>query len=308
MKDQKKIYYTVAVVTYNSSKTILETLESVSRQTYKNIELIISDDCSKDNTLAICEEWVHKNKDKFARTKILVSKENTGISPNRNRCVREASGEWIKFVDGDDMLTPSSIESYVNRIEDDIHCIMGKYYILKNQQDKTESTIDCDLLNSTASEQLMRQEQKMFISWPGLSFRTETWLALGGMDERFPMLDDSPFIIKVLEAGYKFHGLDEFVFIYRIHAASAQRSMGFHISHVNYVNLVLVPKYKRRKKYIDYWHDKWWSKKELLKIEGKNIRSNFVYLLMLLTDSKEWKYLIRDKVYRPIVFYWRRRL
>lgn len=52
----------IQVVTYNAAKTILETLESIKAQTYPPIELIISDDCSRDNTVEICREWVMDNR------------------------------------------------------------------------------------------------------------------------------------------------------------------------------------------------------------------------------------------------------
>ena len=48
----------VVIITYNSEKTIIETLESIKNQTYKNIELIISDDFSKDNTVEICKQCI----------------------------------------------------------------------------------------------------------------------------------------------------------------------------------------------------------------------------------------------------------
>ena len=51
----------VVVITYKSANTILETLESFKQQTYKNIELIVSDDCSPDHTVEVVEEWI-KNK------------------------------------------------------------------------------------------------------------------------------------------------------------------------------------------------------------------------------------------------------
>lgn len=52
----------VIVITYNSAKYVLETLESIRVQSYQNIELIISDDCSKDNTIDICRNWIGKMK------------------------------------------------------------------------------------------------------------------------------------------------------------------------------------------------------------------------------------------------------
>ena len=76
----------VPVVTYNSANTILETLESIKAQTYPNIELIISDDCSTDNTIELCLEWLELYKERFTRTEVLTVEKNTGVSANVNRC------------------------------------------------------------------------------------------------------------------------------------------------------------------------------------------------------------------------------
>ncbi|MDR0866392.1 MAG: glycosyltransferase [Candidatus Symbiothrix sp.] len=296
---------TVAVVTYNSSKTIIETLESVKRQTYANIELIISDDHSLDNTLEIIHEWVTHNKDRFVRIELLSSDINRGIVPNRNKCIGAAQGEWIKFVDGDDMLTTNSIESYQRVMDDSVHFIMGDFIELNEKEETKEYLIDTNFFQLDASEQLVLQQQKARILWPGVIHRRETLIRLDGLDERFPMLDDFPFFIKALKAGYKFNGVNAFVFIYRVHSGSAQRSEKFHLSHVNYVNQILVPEYKKEKKYIDYWHDKLWSEKELAKLNNKPAKSALIYLLMLISDPKEWYYIIRNKIYRPVVFKWR---
>jgi len=179
---------------------------------------------------------------------------------------------------------------------------MGNYYEINGQDKKKEHLINLSFFEQLSSVQLIEQEKKLNVLWPGTFHRRETWLKIGGMDERFPMLDDTPFFIKVLELGYKFYGINEFVFIYRVHSDSAQKSLGFHISHVNYINQVVVPKYKKEGKYVDYWHDKLWTKKELLKLDGKNVKAGFIKALMLVSDTKEWKYLIRDKIWRPIVF------
>ena len=52
----------ISVITYNSSKYILDTLDSVKAQTYPNLELVISDDCSTDNTIDLCKDWVKRTK------------------------------------------------------------------------------------------------------------------------------------------------------------------------------------------------------------------------------------------------------
>jgi len=51
----------IVIATYNSSLTIIEALESVRKQSYKNIEIVITDDCSQDNTIEICRKWLNKH-------------------------------------------------------------------------------------------------------------------------------------------------------------------------------------------------------------------------------------------------------
>ena len=85
----------IVVITYNSEKYILETLESAKTQTYRNLELIISDDCSTDRTVQVCQHWLEINRDFFINSKLIESPKNTGIPSNVNRGVNKAEGKWI---------------------------------------------------------------------------------------------------------------------------------------------------------------------------------------------------------------------
>ena len=104
----------VGVIAYNSAEYILDLLESVKAQTYQNIELIVSDDKSSDNTVAICKEWISKNKDRFVRAEVIVPENNTGTAGNYNRALFASNGEWVKFIDGDDILFPNCLEDNVD--------------------------------------------------------------------------------------------------------------------------------------------------------------------------------------------------
>ena len=88
----------VVVITYNSAQYVLETLNSIKEQSYSNIELIISDDCSKDKTVEICRDWLAKNKEKFVRTELITVEKNTGTSANINRGIKASKGKWIKSI------------------------------------------------------------------------------------------------------------------------------------------------------------------------------------------------------------------
>ncbi|GAB1452027.1 hypothetical protein MASR2M47_20830 [Draconibacterium sp.] len=100
----------IVVITYNSSKFILDTLESAKEQTYQNLELIITDDCSTDNTIEICQNWIEKNSYRFVNTELITVEKNTGTAPNANRGLKVSKGEWIKFIAGDDFLLTNCID------------------------------------------------------------------------------------------------------------------------------------------------------------------------------------------------------
>lgn len=107
---------TIGVLTYNSEKYVIETLESIKSQTYLNIELIISDDCSCDYTVDRCSEWIEKNRGYFVNVLILTVKTNTGTAGNCNRVLAKSNGKWLKFLGADDLLSPSAIENYVRYV------------------------------------------------------------------------------------------------------------------------------------------------------------------------------------------------
>lgn len=104
----------VIVGTYNSSRFVIETLESIKAQTYVNIELIISDDCSADNTVALCENWLNENDNRFLGSKILTSENNSGIPANCNRGVKAARGDWVKLIAGDDFISNKYLMECMN--------------------------------------------------------------------------------------------------------------------------------------------------------------------------------------------------
>ena len=83
----KAVYPLISIIaiTYNSAKYIVELLESAKAQTYSNIELIISDDCSTDDTVAVCNSWIVKNTTLFNKLTLITAEKNTGIAPNVNR-------------------------------------------------------------------------------------------------------------------------------------------------------------------------------------------------------------------------------
>lgn len=112
MREQPLV--SIIVPVYNVSAYLEEALDSLISQTYKNIEIIIIDDGSKDNSGKICDEYAAKDN----RIK-LIHKENGGLSAARNTALEIFSGDYITYVDSDDAVVPSYVETMLNTIERD---------------------------------------------------------------------------------------------------------------------------------------------------------------------------------------------
>ena len=111
------ILVSVVVLTYNDAPFIEETLNSIKDQTYKNIELVVSDDYSSDDTVERCKCWIDQNRERFINVQLLTVEKNTGVTYNITRAEKAAKGEWIKGLGGDDLLAPNCMEKFVEYIQ-----------------------------------------------------------------------------------------------------------------------------------------------------------------------------------------------
>lgn len=98
----------ISVITpaFNAEKFIVDTIESVLSQTYENWEMIIVDDCSSDNTARVVKEYC----DKDSRISLIRHSTNQGVAAARNTALSKARGEYIAFLDSDDMWFPEKLE------------------------------------------------------------------------------------------------------------------------------------------------------------------------------------------------------
>ena len=111
----------VIIPAYNIEKYLGRTLDSVLTQTYANLEIIVVNDGSKDGTAALINSYAEKD-----RRIIAIHKENGGVSSARLRGIQAATGAWIAFVDGDDLIEPWMYERLLNNAKqygaDISHC------------------------------------------------------------------------------------------------------------------------------------------------------------------------------------------
>ncbi|NTV05222.1 MAG: glycosyltransferase [Chlorobiaceae bacterium] len=252
----------VVVVTYNSSKFVLETLESIKSQTYRNIELIITDDCSKDDTGEICRKWLDENKGRFVNAKLIVAQKNTGISGNCNRGLSAVNAEWVKIIAGDDILESFALSEYITFVLTDssIKFVSCQVTVFSDDEKK------CGLISSqyeVFDAPIQRQFKYLlttgnFIVGASMFFNVDIARKIGGFDERFPMLDDYPFFVKVYKEGYRFYLLKKPLVRYRVHGNNASLSNNslFADSSSRFYDAVIPALLLQNRLFLHYWDSK----------------------------------------------------
>jgi len=245
----------IIVITYNSSKYVLETLESAREQTYKNIELIVSDDASADNTVSICRQWIDENRDRFARVELITVPENTGTSANCNRGVKNAKGDWVKLIAGDDALLQNCIADNINYLSEN-----STASIIQSNVQFFEDTFEDNNFMGISQVELMpffktnitSKEQYRLILTGNKVIVTSVFIKkqlicdVDGFDEEIPLIEDGPFFTKVLRRNYKIECISAVTVKYRRHIPSKEENRGIVLSATYAKNLLIYSKkYKK---------------------------------------------------------------
>lgn len=121
---QDKALVTIICLCYNQQEFVLESLDSVINQDYKNIELIIVDDCSTDNSKSIIENWLADN----PGIPLIANKTNLGITKAFNQALQLAKGDYIIDLAADDILVPNCVRLQINAFENSHYKNLGVVY------------------------------------------------------------------------------------------------------------------------------------------------------------------------------------
>lgn len=221
----------IVVVTYNSEKYVIETLESIQSQTYSRLELIITDDCSKDNTVGLCINWIKKNEHRFENTKIITSQTNTGISSNMNRGCSQASGEWIKPIAADDILLQDAISNYTQCVKQNPQILalfaQAQCFISDNGEKRLlkviPSTEETFIYSLSPLQQFKILLHDNLIKAPTSFIKRQVYDDFK-FDERYKYLEDYPYWLNITLHGVKLSYLDKITVLYRVSNQSISHS------------------------------------------------------------------------------------
>ncbi|MFZ4455578.1 MAG: glycosyltransferase [Bacteroidales bacterium] len=299
----------VIISTYNSSRFIIETLESIRTQTWSNVELIVTDDCSTDQTVALVDNWFNAHREAFSQVELITSPMNTGVSANANRGLVVARGEWIKFLGADDTLLPDCITQNMNvvRLNPDIRVLFSRVHLYLNQFEQScwlktiPGTISSDGI--FAEKRTALSQYKMLLVSdrinfsPSIFINTQTLRSVGGFDEKYRLLEDYPLWLNLTRNGHKLYYFPEITVNYRQHEGAINNMVRNYLIKPNYFRTELF-----RKEYIypylpwDMQLDQrfvWWVS-QLFKGEqmNRNRSINIFVYIFLTTYLNPFKYYI----------------
>lgn len=155
-----KDYGLVSIITpsYNCCDFIGATIESIQSQTYRNWELIITDDCSTDNSRELIESYAKND----SRIKLLALRENSGAGIARNTSIKEAKGKYIAFCDSDDRWSPEKLDKQLAFMENHGYVLTHTSYMTCDENDNVLGIVVCRKKESFSS--MCRDDKMGFLS------------------------------------------------------------------------------------------------------------------------------------------------
>ncbi|MDD6388172.1 MAG: glycosyltransferase family 2 protein [Bacilli bacterium] len=199
----------IIVPVYNAQKYLKKCINSIINQTYKNIEILLINDGSIDNSLEICKEYEKKD----SRI-IVINKKNKGVSNTRNVGIKKSTGDYIVFIDSDDWFELDAIETMYNIIkEKNLDMVRFNYQINGKPQTSYTNVTDFEknILNGNIPAYVcIFIFKKQFIK--NILFK-----------EDISMMEDTTFIVELLEKKPKLLLSDKVIYNYYLREDSLSR-------------------------------------------------------------------------------------
>ena len=272
MKEQPLV--SVIIPAFNAQNYLIDAVDSIKNQTYTNLEIIIIDDGSTDNTYVVAQKLTQGD----ARVVLYKNEKNMYIAKTRNKAIMLCKGKYIVWQDADDISQPQRIMHQVEFME--THADVG---ICGGFLQSFDSSGDLDVRTYAADDSPLRKNIFRFspVAQPAAIVRRECFDKVGLFDENFPPAEDLDMSFRIGQY-YKFANLQEIVIRYREHEKS---------NTVEKMSRMLSLTLQIRKKY---------SNSHGYKMSKVDNLAYFVTYLMQLVDP--WFTITLFKFFRKVLF------
>lgn len=202
----------VVMPAYNGERFIAAAIESVLQQTYPDWELLIVNDGSTDRTLAVIAPYLESQSDRIR----LINQSNQGVAAARNQGLAQATGQWVAFLDQDDVLLPNKFTLQVQCFEQNPELSMvHSGWRLVNADGKPLADVEPwhDAPNLHAVDWIRR----MPVLFSAMLFRRSAVLQIHGLDPQYKQVCDVDLVQRLVLAGCQSQWVRQVTTLYRQH-------------------------------------------------------------------------------------------
>jgi glycosyltransferase involved in cell wall biosynthesis len=223
---------TIGAINYNNAKFVIKALDGIRRQTYANVELIIIDDYSTDNSVELINKWLQSYDRPY---RFIAHDSNKGVCATLNNFLRLANGTYIAAIATDDIMLPNRIKLQVEALENteenicavfsDMTLIDGEDLVIKDSYFEfigVNSKSITDIFSRSISKQISFSIDKNIFPAPTMMYKKAAIIKLNGWDENL-YFEDWDMHLRLIHAGYKFIWLNDKLVNYRFLPGSLSR-------------------------------------------------------------------------------------
>lgn len=208
----------VSIITpaYNVEKWVLKTYQSIQSQTYTNWEWLITDDCSSDETLIILNKLAKEDH----RVRVFSNTINSGAAVSRNNSIRNATGDFLAFIDSDDLWLPNKLEKQLEFMEMDIDFSFTGYELIDANETRLLKSVDSSQVGSFSYQDMLRKKATLGCSTVMLRISSFEKITM-------PLIrtgQDYALWLNLLKTGKKAYVLNDIYTQYRILPDSISRN------------------------------------------------------------------------------------
>ena len=206
----EKPFVSIILNCYNSSIFLKETLDSIITQTYKNFEVIFWDNISTDNSADIFRSY------NDTRFKYFLATFHTNLGEARNLAAKHVIGEWMCFLDCDDIWLPEKLESQINIINEgsnEFGLIYGPVLLKVENGRDVRQVSKKKLPEGDIFDKLLNDN---FVSLPSALFKSKLYWVNGGIDSKLKQVEDYDLFLKIAKVT-KARVVNKKLCIYRLH-------------------------------------------------------------------------------------------
>ncbi len=294
----------VIIPAYNGAKYIKKTLSSVFNQTFKDFEVIAIDDGSQDQTKKILKNYGKKIR--------YIYQENKGTAAARNTGIKAAKGEYIAFLDQDDLWLPQKLEEQVKILDKKpkVGLVFCGSFLLNEGRLVGFFHARLSITSAIPAKDIFNQLiEENFIPTLTVLLRKEAFDKLGLLREDLVGTDDHEMWLRVAEYGYRFEAVRKNLAIYRIHPEAQSRKFKNMYQNTAKIYDQLSKKYKfdrvqgkrireaKKRIYLNYKKGYYWAKSNELLRKEKYLKARQLFLKGFRYNRKSPKAIFNFVLY-----------